>query len=129
MGKHNSSLTRVRAVIFVEDKRTEIGASKRILWYSYRNQVLRNLDCASEYARKHGFKDYFVIVIVEKDLVNNTPRRWKELQKITDPKTIEMSLPHLTHKERERLMEHYLGATAWQDIAERFPSLGGTCEE
>lgn len=109
------------AVIFIEGKRTEIGASKRVLWYPYRNQVLRNLDCASEYAMNYGFKDYFVIVIVEKDLVNKTRRMQEELESIIDPKTIEMSLPHLSHREREQLMKHYLGVTTWQDIAEKFP--------
>jgi hypothetical protein len=111
------------AMIFIEGKRTEMGPSKRILWYPHRNQVLRNLDCASEYAKTHGSKDYFVIVIVEKDLANSTPKRQEELQSISDPRTIEMSLPHLTREEREQLMEHYLGVTTWQDIIERFPAL------
>lgn len=39
------ALTTPTTVVFIEGKRTEIGASKAVQWYPHRNQVLRNLEC------------------------------------------------------------------------------------
>jgi len=70
------------AVVFVEGKWTEIGASKKVLWYDKRNQVLRNLDCAATYAEQNGLQHYFVMMVVEKDLVEQDPVRRKEIKQM-----------------------------------------------
>jgi hypothetical protein len=51
-------------VIFIEGKRTEMGASKNIAWYQHRNQVLRNLDCACEYASRQQLANFYVMLVV-----------------------------------------------------------------
>ncbi len=118
--KVDCALKTSNAVIFIEGKRTEQGASKDVLWYPNRNQVLRNLDCASEYAKVNRLKYFFVMVVVEKELFEKDNLRQKELKNIVNPQTIKDSLPHLSEDERIKLMSHYLGVTTWQDIVERF---------
>jgi hypothetical protein len=102
--------------IFVEGKRTEIGPSKRVLWYPGRNQVLRVLDCAAAHARRTRRKHYFAILVVEEGLVKGDPIRQAEIEGVTSPSTVRESLPHLTDEERTALLSHYLGVTTWQAI-------------
>lgn len=118
--KVDCALKTSTAVIFVEGKRTESGASKDVLWYPNRNQVLRNLDCASEYARNHTLKYFFVMIVVEKELFEKDHVRQEEVRNIDESQIIESSLPHMSKEERTKLMRHYLGMTTWQDIVERF---------
>lgn len=108
------------SVIFIEGKRTELGASRNIAWYSHRNQVLRNLDCAAEYARKNQLASFYVMLVVEKRLTEDNSLRKAEIEQITDPGTIENSLPHLTADQRQDLMSNYLGVTTWEDIVAEF---------
>lgn len=107
-------------VVFVEGKRTEVGPSKGVLWYPGRNQVLRNLDCAAAYAQQEGLQHYFVILVVERDLVEQDPVRQGEIEAVTLPKTVQRSLPHLNDEEQMELLPHYLGTTTWQAIVESF---------
>lgn len=108
------------AVVFVEGKWTEIGASKKVLWYDKRNQVLRNLDCAASYAMQKGLQHYFVMMVVEKDLVEKDPVRRKEVEEVMSPKIVKGSLPHLTDEERNEVLSHYLGTTSWEEIVDHF---------
>jgi hypothetical protein len=108
------------ALVFIEGKWTEIGASKEVLWYDKRNQVLRNLDCAANYAEQNGLQHYFVILVVEKGLVEEDPVRRKEIEQIMSPEIIKGSLPHLTDEERNEVLSHYLGTTSWKEIVDHF---------
>jgi hypothetical protein len=107
-------------VVFIEGKWTEVGASKEVLWYDKRNQVLRNLDCAVTYAQQKGLQNYFVIMVVERELVEHDPARRKDIDAIMSPKTVKGSFPHLTDEERNEIMTHYLGTTSWEEIIEHF---------
>jgi hypothetical protein len=107
-------------VVFIEGKWTEVGASKEVLWYDKRNQVLRNLDCAVTYAQQKGLQHYFVIMVVEKDLLDQNPARREEIEAIMSPEIIKGSLPHLTDDERKEVLPHYLGTTSWEEIIEHF---------
>jgi len=118
--KVDCALRTSNAIIFIEGKRTERGASKDILWYPNRNQVLRNLDCASEYTKNHGLKYFFVMIVVEKDLFENDHYRQEEVKNIVNPQTVKDSFPHLSEEEQKRLMNHYLGVTTWQNIVAKF---------
>jgi hypothetical protein len=108
------------AVIFVEGKRTEMGPSKKVTWYEKRNQVLRVLDCASSFARRTDRQHYFVILVVERDLVEQDPVRRSEIQAVTSAEAVRGSLPHLTTEHRTEMLSHYLGMTTWQTIVESF---------
>ena len=107
-------------VVFFEGKRTEMGPSKSVTWYPCRNQVLRVLDCAAAFAQQTDRPHFFVVLIVEKNLVLADAQRQIEIESIMHAETIQKSLPHLTDKERTELISHYLGMTTWQDIVERF---------
>jgi len=101
-------------------KRTEMGASKNIAWYPFRNQVLRNLDCVAEYARQHQLTNFYVMLVVEKRLTESDPLRQAEINQVTNPDIIKDSLPHLTVDQRQELIKHYLGVTTWEDLVAEF---------
>lgn len=107
-------------VIFVEGKRTEMGPSKSVTWYPHRNQVLRVLDCAVAFAQQMGRPRFFVVLVVEKGLVESDPDRQAAVEVVTSPRTVQESLPHLSNDERTELLSHYLGTTTWQAIVEAF---------
>lgn len=107
-------------VVFVEGKRTEMGPAKHVFWYQGRNQVLRVLDCASAYAQQTDRQHFFVVLVVEEDLVEHDPVRQSEIEAVVSPGTVQRSLPHLTGEERTELLRHYLGATTWQAIVSAF---------
>jgi len=106
--------------IFIEGKRTERGPSKEVLWYQERNQIHRNLDCVAAYAQEEGLQYYFVIAIVDKNLMGQDPIRRKEWGALMSPAVIYKSLPHLNDGELKEIARHYAGVTTWEDIIERF---------
>ena len=108
------------AAIFIEGKRTERGPSKEVLWYQERNQIHRNLDCVAAYAQEEGLQYYFVIAIVDKNLMEQDPIRRKEWGALMSPAVIYKSLPHLNDGELKEIARHYAGVTTWEDIVERF---------
>lgn len=116
----DSALLTPSTVIFVEGKRTEMGPSKSVTWYPHRNQVLRVLDCAAAFAQQTGRPRFFVVLVVEKGLVESDPDRQAAVEAVISPRTVQGSLPHLTDEERAELLSHYLGTTTWQAIVECF---------
>ena len=108
------------AVVFIEGKRTELGPSRGILWYPWRNQVLRNLDCAAALAESTNRSHYYVLLVVDEELVEADPERELAVLDVVAPDTVGKSLPHLSNEARSELMKHYLGATTWQAIIRRF---------
>lgn len=104
-------------IIFIEGKRTELGPSRDISWYSGRNQVLRNLDCAAALAREI-YTNFYVIVIVEGKLLNE--QRKMELDNIISPVIVKASLPHLNKEQQTQILEHYLGYITWEEIIDTF---------
>jgi len=90
-------------VLLIEGKRKEplSGSTK---WYPARNQLIRNLEAASEFA--HG-KNYGLLLVVE--------------SKAGIPQISPMladSLPHLNSDQRASLESHYLGATTWREVCD-----------
>jgi len=108
------------AAIFIEGKRTERDLSKEVLWYKQRNQVHRNLDCAAAYAQKEGLRHYFVITIIDRDLMKQNPIRQKEWNTLMSPEVIYNNFPHLNDGELKEITRHYVGVTTWEDIIDRF---------
>jgi hypothetical protein len=89
-------------ILLVEGKRTET-LSTRTDWYPDRNQLVRNLEVAQEIS---GSKDFAVLVIAE-----------NKIDPIS-PQVVDRSLPHFTPKERQNLMEHYMGCITWRDVCQ-----------
>ncbi len=90
--------TRMR--LYIEGKRTE-SLSRATSWYSKRNQLLRNLECASVHS---GATPYLQVLITE------------SAASALAPKTIEDSLPHLSLDQRQELLRHYAGASTWSAL-------------
>jgi hypothetical protein len=107
-------------VVFVEGKRTEIGPARQVLWHPSRNQVLRVLDCAAAFARQTDRPHYFVMLVVEKGLVEHDSDRQREIEEVVSTQTVRASLPHLNADEQAELLSHYLGTTTWQEIVRTF---------
>lgn len=90
-------------ILLVEGKRRE-QLSTSTDWYPLRNQLIRNLEAASEFAHT---KNYGVLLVVE--------------SKTGVPSISEMladSLPHLNSDDRSSLATHYLGAITWREVCE-----------
>ena len=100
-------------VLFVEGKRTELEPSPHVSWYRGRNQVLRNLDCARWYGKIHGL-DYYSLLIIE----DGDAGRKKKASEVDAPRSVSSSLPHLSTREREEVIQHYLGFTTWREITD-----------
>ncbi|WCL50743.1 hypothetical protein [Leptospira sp. GIMC2001] len=90
-------------ILAIEGKRTEVGPSEGVNWYSERNQIIRNIESVKQYARN---KEYAVLLIDDK----------KEFQMTNE--IIEKSIPHLNVAERTELLSHYLGSASWQEVCE-----------
>ena len=90
-----------KIVIFIEGKRTE-GISSATHWYPSRNQLVRNIEVAKEWAEPQG-KQFGVILCAEFPVDMR-------------PDAFEKSLPHFTPAEREILKSHYLGCVTWEEI-------------
>ena len=105
-------------LLLVEGKRTA-GVTGSTAWLPKRNQLVRNLEVASELA---GGKEYAVGLIVEDD---------SDLGLATE--TIDDSVPHRSDAAREDLARHFLGAISWAEVCEALgievSSLPHTSEE
>lgn len=91
-------------VLFVEGKRNE-DVSSQVRWWPTRDQVLRNLDCAKEYA---GAREYYVMTMCDR------------MEERASLEMLEQSLPHRTPEERTEIARRYLGHVIWGEAAARF---------
>jgi hypothetical protein len=91
-----------RLRIYIEGKRKE-PLTPRTVWYSKRNQLMRNLESAR--ADADGMPFGCLLITEEKP-----PNITKQM--------IENSLPHLTEDERSDVMRHYLGGITWRRACE-----------
>lgn len=112
-------------VVFLEGKRFDVLA-KDVTWYSRRNQVLRVLDCAAQYACQTGRTSYFVLLVVEGQVLEHSSHVQGEATLATSPEVVARSLPHRSVADRERLLSRYLGLTTWEAIVRRFQLPKGT---
>jgi len=119
------ALFTTEAVIFVEGKRTEDRPSRSITWWSGRNQVIRNLECARTTALRQRIRERnghsriaeaYALVIAEEDLCGSGSPRASELDAISDHRVVSRSLPHLDDGARAVLMRSFLGWTTWQAV-------------
>jgi len=90
--------TRLR--LFIEGKRTE-KLSSNTCWYSKRNQLLRNLECASVQSSGHDFAEL---------LITETPFSGLRSE------TVAAGLPHLTGEESSELLSHFAGSATWRTL-------------
>jgi hypothetical protein len=116
------------AIIVIEGKRTEPGATTETSWWPGRLQMLRHLDAAWELRDGRRIYGFFV---VEADRAGNVPEDWQHACEATvSSQALLDSLPHRSPDDRMAIAEAFLGATTWQRIAQTFGlrTLGGSAQ-
>lgn len=88
-------------VLFIEGKRNE-SPSASVSWLRDRNQLVRNLDCAMDYA---AGRDFALLVMC------------KRPEPAPPGRAFEDGLPHRTAEQRAELRQRYLGWVSWQSAA------------
>lgn len=109
------------ALVVVEGKRTESGATTSTRWMQRRHQMLRHIDAAWEI---RGHRRVFGLMIVEGNTLADpcvVPPEWSRAVALeTDPLTIASSLPHRGPEEQRAIANAFLGATTWHAVAREF---------
>ncbi len=86
-------------VLLIEGKRTE-PLSESTIWHKGRNQLLRNVESASEIA---SGKEFGVLLMSEEPIAPPN---------ISD---IDESFPHLSASKKQELVGHYWGCVTWKE--------------
>ncbi len=108
------------ALVVIEGKRTEGGATTSTTWMSNRHQMLRHLDAAWEIRGRRSVYG-FLVVEAEPGRENQVPPTWLEAARATrSDEAIRGSLPHRSPEEQAGIVEAFLGVTTWQAIVEAF---------
>jgi hypothetical protein len=115
------------ALIIVEGKFTEAGATTTTTWMSKRHQMLRHLDGAWEIRGSRSVYGFFVVEADESTGLA-VPEKWRDAAKSTNTyESLKSSLPHRQDSaERAQIGECFTGITTWQAIQTAFkldPSL------
>jgi hypothetical protein len=106
------------AIIVIEGKRTEAGATTHTTWLAIRDQMLRHLDGAWEL---RGDRCVYGFLIVENATGLDVPPHWNGVcDKTVSNKMLADSLPHRSAAERRAIADAFLGATTWQRVCKTF---------
>jgi hypothetical protein len=106
------------ALVVIEGKRTEAGATTRTSWMASRSQMLRHIDAAWEI---RGRRDVYGFFVVEADDGQSVPAKWIHAAVSTvSSDSIRSSLPHRSPEEQTEIAASFLGATTWQAIVAAF---------
>jgi hypothetical protein len=108
-------------VVVVEGKRTEAGPTRKTTFMPVRDQLLRHMDAALEFAGRSRRVLGFYAVEGEPPDEDAVPERWRAAVAGTvSPEVVEGSLPHRSTREREEFAAGVLGAVTWQRVCNLF---------
>ncbi len=108
------------AFIVIEGKRTEAGPTTKTKWMAGRHQMWRHLDAAWEVRGPRQVFGFFLVEGQAPDLTE-VPRSWREAAALTVSESVmESSLPHRGLREREQLIQTFLGVATWQHVCAAF---------
>ncbi len=109
------------ALIVIEGKFTETGATTKTTWMPKRHQMLRHLDAAWEI---RGQRSVYGLFIVESETPtqSDVPAKWSSIAaSTTGEDALLTSLPHRKDSnERRQIAESFIGITTWQAIQKEF---------
>jgi len=110
------------ALILVEGKYTEGGATTTTTWMTERHQMLRHLDGAWEIKGKRSVYGLFIVDAGVADAPLTVPEKWRKAAEATvDPNVLKTSLPHRQDPaDRDRIGRSLVGITTWQAITAAF---------
>lgn len=107
-----------QALIVIEGKRTEAGATIDTQWMKGRHQMWRHIDAAWEVK---GARRVYGLFIVEGDEQGRVPSHWHLASQATCAEAaLASSFPHRTPSEREEVRRCFLGVTTWQTVVKEF---------
>lgn len=106
------------ALIVVEGKRTERGATTTTTWLADRSQMLRHLDCAWDI--REGRRVYGFYVVEAEDGVAVPSKWWDEVAETVAERTRKASPPHRSPETQETIADGFLGVCTWQHVCREF---------
>jgi hypothetical protein len=110
-----------RCIIVIEGKRTELGPTTKTTYMGARHQMLRHLDCVWDSRGTKEVYGFFIVSGGEKSKNLKVPPLWvKAAIDTIDRRTLNLSMPHRTEKERQGLAQAFLGCTTWQAVCNEF---------
>ena len=98
-------------VLFIEGKRTE-DSSQKVSWYSKRNQIARNLECARQHALSgKKAKAFAVLMVIEEGTMEKHEGH-------VHPDKLRESWPHYREANavQDELIQGFLGIVTWQQV-------------
>lgn len=107
------------ALVVIEGKRTEAGATTSTTWMVGRHQMLRHIDAAWEIRGRRSVYGFFIVEAAADD--TRVPASWLDVARDTrSERAVEASLPHRSRAEQTAIVECFLGVTTWQAIVIAF---------
>ncbi len=108
------------ALIVVEGKRTESGATTATTWLNGRHQIWRHIDAAWEIRGRRAVYGFF-IVESEADLTGGVPAAWASAaaECMTEP-ALQSSFSHRSALETSAIARCFLGVTTWRRVCNHF---------
>jgi|SRR5579871_1326921 len=106
------------ALVVIEGKRTESGATTDTTWFSGRHQIWRHIDAVWEIRGRRSVYGFFV---VEGDALDGSvPKTWQiEAQACVEPNVLLRNFPHRSSEEARAISRCYLGVTTWHRVCEQ----------
>ena len=109
------------ALVVIEGKRTEGGATRDTSWLAGRHQIWRHIDAAWELRGRRVVYGLFIVESAHESSTPVVPQHWQQDSRACfEPTVLESSFPHRSAKEVASISKCYLGVTTWRHVCERF---------
>jgi hypothetical protein len=108
------------ALVVIEGKRTEAGATTSTTWLSGRHQIWRHMDAAWEI---RGSRAVYGLFLVEGDPSSplEISEVWRKAAAATlSAAALDASFPHRAAAEREGIVRGFVGVATWQRVCHEF---------
>jgi len=103
-------------VLVIEGKRTEPGITDHTTWMKHRDQMIRHMDGAYDYAKEKGREVYGLYIVDDPGKYKFERYAGGPYRRGSSKSCWEESLPHRSQDERKYLKEHFLGYILWTDL-------------
>ena len=105
-----------KTLLVIEGKRTEPGITDHTTWMKHRDQMIRHMDGAYDYAKEKGMKVYGLYIVDDPGKYKFERYAGGPYRRGSSKSCWEESLPHRSQDERKYLKEHFLGYILWTDL-------------
>jgi hypothetical protein len=108
------------ALVVVEGKRTEPGATIDTTWLNGRHQIWRHIDAAWEIRGTRAVYGFFIVEGAAADRPDVPPQWSAAATDCLSPGARRSSFPHRSADEVTAISRCFLGVTTWQQVCARF---------